>query len=252
MSTTYQGQKPQSSLSIPYLSAQVNRFHRGTTIAGLTHGHPSADPTADGLYDWNNPMLTLFTRDMTPEILALQPSIVLKRRISSARNYSKNISKAKRWVIPGGSNNDGLAYHGGDSSTNSFGAAPGEFINFSGIPNNSIVGYNHIAFDSYELPANRCVSDYTTSNFLQMLQRAVREEDWTSAIRYSQHKRKDNFYLTFQVVLAIPNPNWTPTNHQNKYLFGDGDTIIVEPQAQTFSDGVGTTNHYIGWRAKVR
>ncbi len=64
MSTTYQGQKPQSSLSIPYLSAQVNRFHRNTTIAGLAHGHSSADPTADGLYDWNNPMLTLFTRQV--------------------------------------------------------------------------------------------------------------------------------------------------------------------------------------------
>lgn len=241
------------SLKIPKLYAQVNKSRIGTTISVLQHGHPSADPTADGLYDWNNPSLTLFTRDMTQDILDLQPRIVLMRSLSKARNASKGYSeKGKRWTIPGASEFDGLQYHGGNSSINSYGSGPGEFGNLQGIPNNSIKGYNHVAFDNYQLPVNRCVVDRVGGTYLSMPKRAIPEIEYTDSVRYSQHKQRDNFYMIFKVVLAIPNPSWTATNHENRWLLGEGQTIIVEPQKQTFNDGTDNTTYYIGWRAKVR
>lgn len=94
-------------------------------VSGLGHGQFSTDPTADGFYDWNNPMLTLFTRDMTPEILALQPVIVFERYIPHARNSNKSGVRnrsVKRWVVPGNSANNGLNFHGGSSNTDRAGA----------------------------------------------------------------------------------------------------------------------------------
>lgn len=70
-------------------------------------------------------MLTLFTRDMTPEILALQPVIVFERYIPHARNSNKSGVRnrsVKRWVVPGNSANNGLNFHGGSSNTDRAGA----------------------------------------------------------------------------------------------------------------------------------
>ena len=110
---------------VPKLHVQVNNHLSQSVVSGLGHGQFSTDPTADGFYDWNNPMLTLFTRDMTPEILALQPVIVFERYIPHARNSNKSGVRnrsVKRWVVPGNSANNGLNFHGGSSNTDRAGA----------------------------------------------------------------------------------------------------------------------------------
>lgn len=254
MSSTYTGQKP-ASLNIPRLQVQVNNFHAGSIISNLSNGHPSSDPTADGYYDWNEPTLTLFTRDMTPEILALNPVIVLERYIPRARNSRKGGARSRtvgRWVIPGVSANNGLNFHGGSSNTNRGGASIPEVVNFTPLNNPGIVGYNHVVFDTYQLQVNRFAKNYLTGlDYGTLMNTAVYVPDWNTYVVYSQHRRNKNYYMKFRLSLAIPNPNWTPTNHQNKYIFGEGQTVIVEPRLQTFNDGSGPLEYYIGWRAKV-
>lgn len=254
MSTTFAGNRP-STISVPRLQVQVNNFHSGSVISQLRHGELSSDPTADGYYDWNNPRLTLFTRDMTPEILALNPVIVLERYLPRTRNSKKvgaGNRSVSRWVIPGNSANNGLSYHGGDSSTNRGGAGIPEVSNFMPLNNPSIVGYNHIVFDSYQLPVDRFArNSIVGNNFGTIMSTAIYAPDWYDYVVYSQHRRQRNYYMKFRLSLAIPNPNWTSTNHQNKYIFGEGQTIIVEPRLNTFDDGSGLLEYYVGWKAKV-
>jgi hypothetical protein len=254
MSTTFTASK-QSTLTVPRLQAQVNNFHSASPISQLAHGHPSSDPTVDGYYDWTNPRLTLFTRNMTPEILALNPVLILERYLPRTRNSRKSNPTNRgtsRWVIPGNSANNGLNFHGGASNTNRGGIGIPEVDNFIPITNNAIVGYNHILFDNYLLPVDRFVRNSTTGgNYGVPMTSAVYVPDWNDYVVYSQHRRNRNYYMKFRVSLAIPNPNWTATNHQNKYIFGEGQTIIVEPKLQTFDDGSGLLEYYVGWRAKV-
>lgn len=255
MAGSYHGSLTQSSLSIPRLHVQVNNHLSQSVVSSLGHGQFSADPTADGFYDWNNPMLTLFTRDMTPEILALQPVIVFERYIPHARNSNKSGVRnrsVKRWVVPGNSANNGLNFHGGSSNTDRAGASFPEIDNFSPLNNPGIVGYNHVVFDTYELPVDRFVRHVTSGiPYGNMFNSAIYVEDWNDNVQYSRHRRQRNYYLKFRVSLAIPNPNWTSTNHQNKWIFGDGQTIIVEPKMQTFNDGSGNLEYYVAWLAKV-
>ncbi len=255
MAGSYHGSLTQSSLSIPRLHVQVNNYLSQTTVVNLGHNHPSADPTADGLYDWNNPILTLFTRDMTPEILALQPVIVFERCIPNARNSAKAGFKnrnVKRWVIPGNSTYSGLNFHGGNSNTDRNGSSYSEVDNFSPLNNPGIVGYNHILFDTYELPISRFVRLPSSGlPYGNIMNQAIYAQDWNNSVVYSRHRMRRNYYLKFRVSLAVKNPNWTATNHQNKWIFGEGQTIIVEPKMQTFNDGSGSLEYYVAWLTKV-
>jgi len=256
MATTTTGfQKQVASIQIPDLFIQVNRFHSQTTIAQLQHGHPSVDPTADGFYDWKDPELTLFTRDMTPEILAMNPVLVIRRGSIAANNQSKNNVKvrcAKRHVTPGNSANNGLNFHGGASNTTRDGSVIPEIDNHTVINNPGIVGYNHIMFETYQLPVRRFIKDNGVGgNYGDLLNRAIYIEDFMNNIRYSGTGRMPNLAMKFMLTLAVPNPNWTPTNHQNKWRFGEGQVIIVEPKLQTFDDGSGTLEYFIGWMARV-
>ena len=257
MATTTTGfQKQVASIQIPDLFIQVNRFHSQTTIAQLQHGHPSVDPTADGFYDWKDPELTLFTRDMTPEILAMNPVLVIRRGSIAANNQSKNNVKvrgAKRHVTPGNSANNGLNFHGGASNTTRDGSVIPEIDNHTVINNPGIVGYNHLYFDDYKLPVRRFVKDVIVGGkYGDLLNRAVLEQTFDSEIRYSRRRsNRSNNVLKFELVLAVPNPNWTATNHQNKWMYGRGQTVLVEPRVQTFNDGGGNLEYCIGWMARV-
>ena len=246
-----------SSIShIPRLEAQVNAFNSGTTITQLAHAHPSSDPTADGYYDWNDPTLTLFTRDLTKDVLDLKPVIVLERYLTKTRNYFKagvpNRS-IKRWVICGNSSYNGNNFHGGNSGYyRGAGSVLPEINNFIPFINNNVVGYNHVMFDGYTLPLSRFVSDPVGgTTYGQIMNRAVLASEWYDNIRYSQMPRYRNYFLKFRVSLAIPNPSWTATNHENKFLFGEGQTLIAEPRLQTFDDGAGELEYFIGWKVKA-
>lgn len=255
MSTTYTGQS-NTIFKIPRLEAQVNAFHSQSKIVGLAHAYPSADPTNDGFYDWNDPTLTLFTRDLTRDILDLNPVVVLERYLTKARNvnkanvYSRSI---KRWVIPGNTSYDGNNFHGGNSGY--YRGAPNslpEIQNFIPLNNNNVVGYNHVMFDNYTLPLSRFVSDpQNGTTYGQLMNRAVYVADWYDNIRYSQMPTYRNYFLKFRVSLAIPNPTWSATNHENRWLFGEGQTIIAEPRLQTFDDGAGELEYFIGWKVKA-
>lgn len=243
---------PNKTINVPRLQVQVNNYLSQSPITNLTHGHPSIDPTADGLFDWTNPGLTLFTRDMTPEVLELNPVIVLERYIPRARNSVKNGVKnrsVKRWVIPGNSANNGLNFHGGSSNTDRGGASFPEVSNFIPITNTA-VGYNQVIHDTYELPVSRFVRP-SGGLYGSVMTQAFYSQDWNNSVVYSRHRPRRNYYLKFRVSLAIPNPNWTDTNHQNKWIFGDGQTIIVEPRLQTFNDGSGNLEYYVAWLTKV-
>lgn len=253
MSTTFTG-IPQATPPIPKLNVQVDNFLSQTTIASLGHGYKSADPTADGLYDWKDPELTLFTRDMTPEILAMGPVVVLHRWKTQSNNYHKpqKSRNAKRWVVAGNSANNGLNFHGGLSNTTRGGEIIPEIDNFTVINNPGIVGYNHIMFETYQLPVRRFIKDNGVGgNYGDLLNRAIYIEDFMNNIRYSGTGRMPNLAMKFMLTLAVPNPNWTPTNHQNKWRFGEGQVIIVEPKLQTFDDGSGTLEYFVGWMARV-
>lgn len=253
MSTTFTG-IPQATPPIPKLNVQVDNFLSQTTIASLAHNYHSADPTADGLYDWKDPELTLFTRDMTPEILAMGPVVVLHRWKTQSNNYHKpqKSRNAKRWVVAGNSANNGLNFHGGLSNTTRGGEIIPEIDNFTVINNPGIVGYNHIMFETYQLPVRRFIKDNGVGgNYGDLLNRAIYIEDFMNNIRYSGTGRMPNLAMKFMLTLAVPNPNWTPTNHQNKWRFGEGQVIIVEPKLQTFDDGSGTLEYFIGWMARV-
>jgi hypothetical protein len=257
MATTTTGfQRQQSTPRIPDLFIQVNHFHSQTTIAQLQHSHPSSDPTGDGLYDWKDPELTLFTRDMTPEILAMGPVVVIRRLSLHANNMYKGSIKvrgAKRHATPGNSKNNGLNYHGGASNTTRDGSAIPEIDNHTVINNPGIVGYNHLYFDDYKLPVRRFVKDVIVGGkYGDLLNRAVLEQTFDSEIRYSRRRsNRSNNVLKFELVLAVPNPNWTATNHQNKWMYGRGQTVLVEPRVQTFNDGGGNLEYCIGWMARV-
>lgn len=246
-----------SSIShIPRLEVQVNGFNSGTTIAQLAHAHPSSDPTADGLYDWNDPTLTLFTRDLTRDILDLNPVIVLERYLTKARNQFKSgvaNRSIKRWVIPGNTSLDGNNFHGGNSGYyRGAGSVLPEINNFIPFINNNVVGYNHVMFDGYTLPLSRFVSDPVGgTTYGQIMNRAVLASEWYNNIRYSQMPTRRNYFLKFRVSLAIPNPSWTATNHENRFLFGEGQTLIAEPRLQTFDDGSGELEYFIGWKVKA-
>ena len=246
-----------SSIShIPRLEAQVNAFNSGTTITQLAHAHPSSDPTADGYYDWNDPTLTLFTRDLTKDVLDLKPVIVLERYLTKTRNYFKagvSNRSIKRWVICGNSSYNGNSFHGGNSGYyRGAGSVLPEINNFIPFINNNVVGYNHVMFDGYTLPLSRFVSDPVGgTTYGQIINRAVLASEWYDNIRYSQMPRYRNYFLKFRVSLAIPNPSWTATNHENKFLFGEGQTLIAEPRLQTFDDGSGELEYFIGWKVKA-
>jgi hypothetical protein len=84
------------------------------------------------------------------------------------------------------------------------------------------------------------------------MNRAVLEQSFDSEIRYSRRRStRSNNVLKFELVLAVPNPNWTATNHQNKWMYGRGQTVLVEPRVQTFNDGGGNLEYCIGWMARV-
>lgn len=246
-----------STPRVPKLFAQVNNYLSLSPIAQLGNGYPSGDPTADGLYDWRNPNLTLFTRDMTPEILAMNPVLVLRRLNVRATNYNKNYKNghnSKRHVTPGNSSNNGLQFHGGDSSTNRAGTPIPEIDNFIPILNYTSVGYNRVMFDAYELPVKRFVKDTLGGgyNFGDQIARAIYVPEFNDSVFYSrQSNRHSNNVLKFELVLAVPNPNWTARNHQNRWIFGEGQTILVEPRLQTFNDGGGNLEYYIGWMTRA-
>jgi hypothetical protein len=253
MSTTFTG-IPQATPPIPKLNVQVDNFHSQTTIANLAHNYPSADPTNDGLYDWKNPELTLFTRDITPEILAMNPVVVLRRWKTQSNNYHKphKSRNAKRWVTPGNSANNGLNFHGGLSNTTRGGEIIPEIDNFTVINNPGIVGYNHVYFNNYKLPMNRFVKyPPAGGNYGDFINQAIYIEDFMNNIRYSGIAKMPNLAMKFELSLAVPNPNWTSTNHQNKWIFGEGQVVIVEPKLQTFDDGSGTLEYFVGWMARV-
>lgn len=245
-----------SSIShIPRLEVQVNAFNSGTTITQLAHAHPSSDPTNDGFYDWNDPTLTLFTRDLTQEVLDLNPVIVLERYLTKTRNQFKSGAtnrSIKRWVIPGNTNFNGNNFHGGNSGVTRTGGGIPEINNFIPFNNNTVVGYNHTMFDNFTLPLSRFVSDPVGgTTYGQIINRAVYSAEWYDNIRYSQMPTYRNYFLKFRVSLAIPNPTWSATNHENRWLFGEGQTIIAEPRLQTFDDGAGELEYFIGWKVKA-
>ena len=240
---------------IPRLQVQVNAYNSGSKIVGLRHAEPSVDPTVDGYYDWNDPTLTLFTRDLTAQVLALNPVIVLERYLTKTRNQFKSPGTArsiKRWVIPGNTSHDGDNFHGGNSGYYRGGGTIPEVNNFIPFTNPTIVGYNHVMFDGFTLPVSRFVRDNTTpTTYGTILNRAVLASEWTDTIRYSQMPIYRNHFLKFRVSLAIPNPSWTVSNHENRWLFGEGQTIIVEPKLQTFDDGTDEKDFYVGWQTKA-
>jgi len=253
MSTTFTG-VPQSLPRIPKLNVQVDNFHSQTTIAGLAHDYPSADPTNDGLYDWKNPELTLFTRDMTPEILAMGPVLAFRRHKTQSNNSRKpqKSRNAKRFVTPGNSKNDGKNFHGGRSNTTRSGAVIPEIENFDVINNPGIVGYNHVMFDGYKIQMNR-FAKYPPAGqeYGDFISQAILVEDFINNVRYSGIGRLSNLSMKFEIMLAVPNPNWTATNHQNQWIFGEGQTVLVEPKKQSFNDGSGTLEYYVGWSTRV-
>lgn len=244
--------KRQSSVRVPRLYAQVDKFYQNPLIHGLTHGQVTSDPTADNLFDWTDPRLLLFTRDMTQDIMDMNPVIVLQRYLPTARNYRKfNRNAAKRWVVPGMSVNNGEPVNAGDSSTNTFGVSPGEVQNFIPFGNTPMAGgYRHHI--NYSLPVSRFTNDRNSGAYLQQLNRAVYSQEWNETIGYSQHRQNRNYYMIFKVSLGIPNPDYVSDKSLNQYIIGEGQTIIVYPRLQTFNDGSGNLEYYIAWSVKVR
>lgn len=244
-----------SSIRIPSLYAQIDQFHSGSAIASLQHGYPSGDPTGDGLFEWKNPEVSLFTQEMTQEVLDLNPVLVLQRYIPNARNASKgkNMTNTKRWVVPGNISNNGLQFHGGDSGNyRGAGSILPQIDNFVPIMNTVSIGYNHVMFNKYELPVSRFVSNLINGvQYGSLLSKAFLLSEWNDEVVYSRFSRFSNYHMKFRLVLAVPNPTWTSSNHENKWIFGEGQTIVVEPKTQTFDDGSGILEYYVGWKAKV-
>lgn len=241
----------QNTPHIPKLLVRVNK--KPNSLANVVHGHPSSDPTADGFFDWRDPELTLFTRDMTQEVLDLNPVIIMQRYLTNARNpyHGENYrgSGVKRWVVPGNTSFNGEKVNAGDSSTNRYGVSVGEVPNF--IPMQQLSeGYNH--HYGYTLPVSRFTSDRGTGTYLQQLTRAFFVPEWNEQVVYSQHKSQRNFNMLFKLSLGIPNPDFEFDKSQNPYLIGDGQTIVVSPRLQTFDDGNGLLEYYTSWSVKVR
>ena len=250
--TSISGQQTSGiSSHIPKLLVRVNKSP--TILANVAHGHPSSDPTADGFFNWSDPQLTLFTRDMTQDILDLNPVIIMQRYLTNARNpyhgEGYNGSGVKRWVVPGNSSFDGEKVNAGNSSTNRYGVSISEVPNF--IPMQQLSeGYNH--HYNYVLPVSRFTSDRGAGTYLQQLTRAIPVSEWNDVVTYSQHKNKRNFNMLFKISLGIPNPDFELNKSQNPYLIGEGQTIVVYPRLQTFDDGGGIFEYYTTWSVKVR
>lgn len=233
-----------SSFTIPKLQLDIIG-NQSASISQLNHGHSSADPTSDGFYDWSDPQLNFYARDITPEFLALNPVIVMERYIQH-----KKKSKRKGWVVSGNGAYNGDQYYGGKSNFNSYGVGVNEVDNF--IPLNYLkLGHSSLLLSDYSFPVSRFVSDFTTTA-LSGIKGAVFAPDWSTRIRFSRHSKKNNRSLKFRFTLAIPNPKWTITNHQNRWIFGEGVTLKVFPRLQTFNDGGGLLDYFISWRYQVK
>lgn len=241
------GYRPQTSNNfIPKLQLDILPSPNGSLTSQLTHGH-SGDPNVNGWYDWTDPQILVYGRDITPEFLALNPVIVMERLKLRKKRINDRERKSKGWVIPGNTSNNGLQYNGGNSSTNEYGITPSEISNF--FPISSFLGYDRNS--AISVPVSRFTNDVIGANYLTQIQRAVRVEDWRNDISFSGYKRNMNSSMKFRFTFAIENPTWSATNHQNKYIFGDGVTLKVFPRLQTFNDG-GITEYYIGWQTQVK
>lgn len=246
MATSTPVNRPSESVHIPKLQLDIRR-QNGNTASNLTHGQDTADPTADGLFFWKDPTLNFYVRDMTPELLAKNPVIVMERYLPRKKgNFVR-----KGWVIPGNSTYDGDQYQGGKSNANGYGVGVAEIDNFLPITT-PFVGYNTELYNGYVLPLSRFCVDNGNGTFLTEFTRAIRIEEWNDRVRFSQHKSKRNSSMKFRFTLAIPNPNWTSTNHQNRWILGEGITLKVKPRLQTFDVGGGLLEYYIGWNYQVK